>query len=102
MARARSARFSRVVEEGRAVRTPHLAAWVARGEGRLAMAVRVRPRSAVVRNRARRRLREAFRLAGGPDAGVDVLVRAGAEVAELDFGVLKTEMETVLRQGSAS
>jgi ribonuclease P protein component len=62
------------------------------------------PRSvgtAVVRNRARRRVREAFRRAAAADGapgGVDVLVTVRREAAEGDFGALVADAAGVLRE----
>ena len=56
--------------------------------------------NAVVRNRARRRVREAFRhaAAGAPPADVVVSVRPDASAT--DFGTLRRDAETALRDGA--
>lgn len=55
---------------------------------------------AVIRNRARRRIREAFRFAlseTGPFRGVDMVVTARREALSLDFSALRSSAASVLR-----
>jgi ribonuclease P protein component len=67
---------------------------------RLALAVRVSGGS-VVRNRVKRRLREAFRMAG-PPRGYDIVIRAGEEVATVDFRELVDDLEGALKRAGAA
>jgi ribonuclease P protein component len=67
-----------------------------RGPTRVALAVKVRPRSAVARNRARRRLRAAFRACSVPD-GYDVVVRGDEDVLTADFQELTEALGAALR-----
>ena len=72
--------FRRVYGEGRTARQGDLRVVAAeradpRLPSRLGLAIRGCRRRAVVRNRVKRRLREAFRL-HGPSAGYDVVVQA--------------------------
>ena len=71
--------------------TPRVAVTAARSIGR-----------AVERNRARRRVREAFRLAvaSTPPAGVDVVVSVRATSATADFRELVADASAVLREGA--
>lgn len=55
---------------------------------------------AVVRNRARRRVREAFRLAiasGAPSIASDILVAVRPEAKDADFQLTVAEAGSVLR-----
>jgi ribonuclease P protein component len=85
-----SREFERVYARGRRSRRGPLTIFAAPGESpaapsRLGLAVRIS--GAVPRNRARRRLREAFRQ-GSPTMGVDVVIRGGAGVVDVDFSEL--------------
>lgn len=51
---------------------------------RARLGLAVRSRSAVTRNRVRRRVKEAFRAASVPE-GVDVLVQASEDAAGVEF-----------------
>jgi ribonuclease P protein component len=53
----------------------------------------------VVRNRAKRRLREAIRTAGLPD-GYDFVVIAGSTVPEVPFATLVAWISEAARNGS--
>ena len=90
--------FRRVMAQGRVVRpswaTVHLIETLEPSSpSRLGLAVPARAGGAVQRNRIKRRVRAAFRLAA-PSHGLDVVVRARAEAARTDF----QEMESVLRE----
>lgn len=70
---------------------------------RVAAIVPKHGRTIVQRNRLKRRLREAFRLALLPpcrDRGteLDVLVRARPEAYDLSFGDLRQEIESLARE----
>lgn len=95
----RSSDFRRIVASGERHKGVNLTTFTSQadgGTGRLGLAVRVAPHSAVVRNRARRRLRAAFVAAGGLDAGRDVVVRAERGVAFVEFQELVRDMRTAL------
>jgi ribonuclease P protein component len=62
---------------------------------RLGLAVPSATGGAVVRNRIKRRLREAFR-AEGPAVGVDVAIRASAPTAQLSFQELEGHLVRAL------
>jgi ribonuclease P protein component len=64
---------------------------------RLGLAVPSSTGGAVVRNRIKRRLREAFR-ARGPASGIDVAIRARAEVAVMPFQNLEVHLDRALRR----
>ena len=73
-------------------------------EARLAVAAPRSVGTAVVRNRARRRVRAAFRQAAAADAGpggADVLVTVRREAAEVDFLALVADAAAVLRERGA-
>ncbi|MGQ0679002.1 MAG: ribonuclease P protein component [Actinomycetota bacterium] len=81
-----AAEFSRVMRKGTVMTTADLVIHTLRrsdgGPGRLGMVVSKKNRSAVQRNRARRQIREAVRLAGGFGPGTDgvVMLRRGGRV----------------------
>lgn len=80
----RSEEFAAALRGGKRVTGPGLALTVLgrpAGPGRLGLAVKAP--DAVTRNRIKRRLRAAFRQADV--RGVDVVARAGAEVAGKDY-----------------
>jgi ribonuclease P protein component len=73
-------------------------------EARLAVSAPRSVGTAVVRNRARRRVREAFRRAAAADAGsggADVLVTVRREAAEVDFAALVADAASVLKERRA-
>jgi ribonuclease P protein component len=78
--------FRRVLRTGRRIRREALTVYLRErsGPSRLGLIVALSPRSAVTRNRIRRRLRGAARLAV-PASGWDVVVKADASVAACDF-----------------
>ena len=94
----RRADFEQVFVSGEFVRGRSLALRVlARGEGpsRVGYAVGKRlDKRAVIRNRARRRLREAIRRLPIRD-GYDVVVLGRRSVLEVDFGALAVDVESV-------
>lgn len=59
--------------------------------------------SAVIRNRARRRVREAFRheLSMSPSPGVDILVSVKPEAVAAPFATLSSDAASVLREARA-
>lgn len=67
-----------------------------REEVRIGFAVR-RGEGAVIRNRVRRRLREACRPLLGSMVGMDVIVTAGPELAGVDLAMLRRDLERALR-----
>lgn len=88
--------FRRVLSEGTRARRGPLAVTVApgadpSGPARLGIAVRVARGRAVVRNRIRRRVKEAFRSAARP--GRDVVVRADDRVLGMSFQELTVTLE---------
>lgn len=85
---------SRAVSEGIRFRTPRLTMFVAPGQSRLGMAVRAP--TAVIRNRARRRVRSAFVAAGGPTSNRDVVVRGDDRLAAVKFQQLVDDMRAGL------
>jgi ribonuclease P protein component len=101
----RSSDIARVRAEGRAIRRTGFVARVLRtGAPELRLAV-VAPGSvggAVTRNRARRRIREAFRrtLRADAVAGLDLLVTARPEAVAADFRALESEAAAVLREAA--
>ncbi|MGH2807954.1 MAG: ribonuclease P protein component [Actinomycetota bacterium] len=68
---------------------------------RLGLAVPSSTGGAVVRNRIKRRLREAFR-AGGPRHGMDVAIRAHATLARLSFQELEEHLGRALRRAGVA
>ncbi len=73
-------------------------------EARLAVSAPRSVGTAVIRNRARRRVREAFRQAATSDlgaGGADVLVTVRKEAAATDFGTLVADAASVLRERGA-
>ena len=81
----------------RMLRTSWGAIHVAPGEtgepSRLGLAVPARAGGAVQRNRIKRRLRSAFR--SSAPSGLDVVIRAGAGAASVDFQELERDMKGV-------
>jgi ribonuclease P protein component len=72
----------------------------AQGEGRLGITATRKVGGAVVRNRARRRVREVYRRwrAAGPAgaAGVEVVVNVTARAARAPYGTLRDELVALL------
>jgi ribonuclease P protein component len=85
--------FRRVLRSGRSVRREGLTFYFHERHGptRVGLMVALTPRSAVIRNRARRRLRSAARLAV-PASGWDVVIRADRAAATRDFQELVRTM----------
>lgn len=86
---AKSSDFRRLYETGRRARRDGVTVFVAPRVAsdlptRLGLTVPRAVGSAVVRNRAKRRLREALR-ACGPPTGFDVVIRADAAVVTSEF-----------------
>jgi ribonuclease P protein component len=74
----RSAEFDRLLREGARRRVDGYTFYMVRREGRARLGLLVgrrEARSAVVRNRIKRRIREAFRLEQAHLGGIDILVR---------------------------
>lgn len=88
------AAFARLVAHGRRVRRSGMTVLVAaRGDGGPArLGIAVRTRTAVERNRARRRVRAAFRDCAPALAGCDVLVRGDRCLARMPFDRLRSEL----------
>ena len=96
----RPADFSGVLATGARAGGRGMTVYVRRvdeGEPRLGLIVRA-PR-AVVRNRIKRRLRAAFRVAG-PSGGADVVIRADERAAGKDFQEMVMMIEGALDGGS--
>jgi ribonuclease P protein component len=82
---SRSQDIRRLIAQGRKSRRAGLTVYRAPGPGgatRVALATRAS--SAVTRNRIKRRLRGALRVAA-PEPGLDLLIRADERVAGVDF-----------------
>jgi len=89
--------FQRVIQKGRAARRNGITVFVGNydpEEPRLGLAVRER-KSAVRRNRVRRRLRAAAALCELP--GRDVVISAEPGVADLEFQELVVELKSAVR-----
>jgi ribonuclease P protein component len=92
--------FDRVLRGGQRGRSDELTAFVAPASGGISrLGLVVRGRGAVNRNRAKRRLREAFSRCGVPNK--DVVVRAGVETNGLPFQELVERLRTALSQAGA-
>jgi len=81
--------FRRIYNRGKSAVTPYLVLYVrpnGQRRNRLGVTVSTKLGCAVVRNRARRRLREVFRLAG-PDLrqGYDIILVARSRAADGDY-----------------
>lgn len=100
-----SREFHRVLREGRRVVTGPIAVYALRSfdpgrPARLGLAVRV-PGRAVLRNRLKRRLREAFR-ACSVAPGHQVVIRADGRLASLSYQKLVEDLDAALRRATAS
>lgn len=94
-----SSDFKRVYSRGLSVAGRHLVVYVLpeRGSGRLGLSVSRRVGSAVTRNRARRRLSEAFAVkAGRATNGPDVIIIARPPAARASYQILETELMALL------
>lgn len=90
--------------EGRAIRRGAFTARVRPSQLRELRLAVVAPRTvgrAVVRNRARRRVREAFRRGAPSTAAADVLVTVRSEALDTDFGTLQRDARSVLAEAGA-
>lgn len=103
----RSSDIALVRAEGRAYRRD---AFVARArhtagaDARFAVTAPVSVGSAVLRNRARRRVREAFRLAAAAvtdTAGLDLLVTVRREALGAPFAALRSDAASVLAEAAS-
>ena len=101
----RSRDIAAVQKTGRALRRSAFVARVRRSDGASPRVAVTAPRSigsAVVRNRARRRVREAFRrelsIIGG--IGLDVLVMVRPEAVAAPFTVLASDAASLLREAA--
>ncbi len=96
-----SREFRRVLDEGSAARRGDVAVHVLRredgGRTRLGLAVRSAPGGAVVRNRAKRRLRAAFDALSDPRS-YDVVVRGSDRCARADFQELAENLSEALER----
>ena len=101
----RSRDIAAVQMTGRAVRRPAFVARVRPSPVRTIRIAVTASRSigtAVVRNRARRRVREAFRheLARTSRTGIDVLVAVRPEAVAAPFAALRADVAGLLREGA--
>lgn len=100
----RSGDIATVRAEGRSLRRRAFNARVRPTDGlatRIAVSAPRTVGSAVVRNRARRRVREAFRLAIAAETGstaIDLLVTVRPEAKDGDFRAIEAEAHSVLRE----
>ena len=100
----RSSDIARVRSEGRSIRRSGFVARARPNGGtelRLAVVAPGSLGASVIRNRLRRRVREAFRLAACDtvaSAGTDVLVTARREAALADFRTLRTDAASLLAE----
>ena len=97
--------FERVRARGRRARSDGVSVFVARAATtdtppRLGLAVGRDTGNAVMRNRIRRRLREAWR-ASEPPPGHDAIVRATADVATMDFQNLVEHVRRAVTRATA-
>ncbi len=88
--------------DGRGADGPLRVAFVRTGAGfpQVAYAVGKRTGNAVLRNRVRRRLREAVRTVAGELPAGAYLVRAGAVAADLPYGDLVRSVRTAMSRAS--
>lgn len=61
---------------------------MAEGQGRVGYTASRKVGNAIVRNRAKRRLREVVRLSGGVPEGMDIVLIARTSAAEREFTLL--------------
>lgn len=94
--------FRRIYNRGRSAVTPFLVLYCrpnGRDHNRLGITVSTKIGCAVVRNRARRRLREVFRLASpGLRRGYDVILVARARTAEAPYQRLTDAFDRACRE----
>lgn len=94
--------FRRLYSKGKSAVTPSVVMYCrknSRGRNRLGVTVSTKLGHAVVRNRARRRLRELFRLSQGRMAqGYDVLLVARGRTAQIPYRYLKRDYDKAARQ----
>jgi ribonuclease P protein component len=95
--------FRRVLRIGRRIRREGLTLYFQERHGptRVGLMVAVTPRSAVTRNRVRRRLRSAARLVV-PEVGWDVVIRADGSAAVRNFQEVVQEMACAVRKVGAA
>ena len=92
---------------GRSLRRPAFLARVRLTETHVARLAVIAPRGlgrAVARNRARRRVREAFRLAlafRAPEVGLDILVAARPDALHTEVIALRDDAASVLTEASS-
>jgi ribonuclease P protein component len=102
----RSRDIAAVRSEGRSLRRAAFNARIRRSGEPLTRIAVTAPRSigsAVVRSRARRRVREAFRreLSTSASSGVDILVTVRPEAVSTPFPALAADAQSVLREAGA-
>ena len=94
--------FRRLYSKGSSAVTPSLVMYCrknGRGHNRLGVTVSTKLGHAVVRNRARRRLRELFRLSQGQMLqGYDVLLVARGKTARIPYRYLKRDYEAAVKK----
>ena len=94
--------FRRLYSKGRSVVTPSLVMYCRktnRAQNRLGVTVSTKLGHAVVRNRARRRLRELFRLSQGEMMqGYDVLLVARGKTARIPYRYLKRDYDAAVKK----
>ena len=94
--------FRRVLRGGRRIRREGLTLYFHERQGptRVGLIVALSPRSAVTRNRARRRLRSAARLAV-PASGWDVVIRADRSAVTSGFQEMVRDMAVAVGEVAA-
>ena len=94
--------FRRLYNKGRSAVTPSMVVYCRKSRlphNRLGITVSVKLGCAVKRNRARRRLRELFRLAQpGMKQGYDVILVASTRAVTVPHGKLKADFDRALSQ----
>lgn len=95
--------FRRVLRRGRRIRRGRLTLYFQERHGptRVGLVVALSPRSAVIRNRARRRLRSAARLVV-PASGWDVVIRADRSAATRNFQELVEDLAVAVDRVAAA